>query len=583
VWSAPDALGGERMKTVALRDAVAPGLPGMNRFSGFTLPSINDLGQVAFHGSVGGTSLTGVWMGSGPGDLSLLVRSGQQAPGHPAGTTIAPYSFGSAFQYDLQPLNNGKAVMVVPTGSTHRTPYVLAPGATPQPLAVPGQARPGNDGVWGASFRVSSTPDGRFVLNNVAAGTAGRIYIGTSANSLAKLAPAPGLSPQASAIANGITGDGRALIYARLNSVFGTWEGSWYSKGTNVTKIFVSGDPAPGLSPQTITGTWTPVANDAGRMAVVGTLSGGGNRMWTIPPAGGPPTLFDLTGRAASGLPGVTFASGGSVSPTRGDGFMVSATLQGPGVTAANDRAFYHMPSFGNPNSMRLRFREGDVAPNAGGTAKVFRDNFFEMGANSRGQAVFLDGTTMLAHDPTLGLVTLAAVGDKVETAPGVTRTISEFLDGIINIASAVGPYNSGRPRVLNEAGEVVLHLRFTDFTTGIFKTRVPVAGDATQDGLVNFDDFLALRDGFGKSFPGGNRSAGDFNLDGSVNFGDFQILERNFGYAPTGLSSGVRAADFADLASFAASVPEPGTALPLLAAAAMLGRKRRRRTVVNG
>jgi hypothetical protein len=93
----------------------------------------------------------------------------------------------------------------------------------------------------------------------------------------------------------------------------------------------------------------------------------------------------------------------------------------------------------------------------------------------------------------------------------------------------------------------------------------------------------LALRDGFGKNFPGGDRSAGDFNLDGTVDFVDFQVLERNFGYAPMGLSSDVRAADFAELASFAASVPEPAMALPLLATAAVLGRNRRRRRLIRG
>jgi hypothetical protein len=123
------AFGAERLDPIAVRGTPAPGSGNGNFGVTFSLPAINDHGQVTFHGSVSGTgSFTGVWMGTGPGDLSLLVRSGQQAPGHAAGTTFG--DFNGTSDYALQPLNNGKAVIVASTGTT-RTPYVLTPGAAP--------------------------------------------------------------------------------------------------------------------------------------------------------------------------------------------------------------------------------------------------------------------------------------------------------------------------------------------------------------------------------------------------------------------------------------------------------------------
>jgi hypothetical protein len=135
----------------------------------------------------------------------------------------------------------------------------------------------------------------------------------------------------------------------------------------------------------------------------------------------------------------------------------------------------------------------------------------------------------------------------------------------------------------LNDRGEVVLNVRFTDTTTGVFKTRIPVAGDATQDGIVNPADFHALYANFGKVFAGGDRSRGDFNIDGKVDFVDFQILERHFGLAPPGVASGVSAADYAQISEFAAAVPEPGaTALLSLAVGSWLSRRRRVRPSVG-
>lgn len=62
-----------------------------------------------------------------------------------------------------------------------------------------------------------------------------------------------------------------------------------------------------------------------------------------------------------------------------------------------------------------------------------------------------------------------------------------------------------------------------------ILRTR---RGDANLDGVVGFDDFLALSSNFGQS---AGWSGGDFDGDGSVAFLDFLALSRNFGLPPLG------------------------------------------------
>jgi hypothetical protein len=134
-------------------------------------------------------------------------------------------------------------------------------------------------------------------------------------------------------------------------------------------------------------------------------------------------------------------------------------------------------------------------------------------------------------------------------------------------------------PAAVALAGERLDPIAVRDGTGGIFKTRIPVAGDVTFDGIVNIEDFNSLYSNFGKNYASPDRSTGDFNLDGVVNFADFQMLERNFGRAPPGVESSVTPANHAELAHFAATVPEPGTmSILALATACGLARRRARR-----
>jgi autotransporter-associated beta strand protein len=110
---------------------------------------------------------------------------------------------------------------------------------------------------------------------------------------------------------------------------------------------------------------------------------------------------------------------------------------------------------------------------------------------------------------------------------------------------------------------------------------RTTVAGDATLDSVVNFDDLLALAKSYNRTDAYWAR--GDFDYNAIVNFDDLLILAKNYNQvaaAPTVPSAS--AAFNADVAAaFAqAAVPEPAAAGILCGAALALagGRRRRRR-----
>lgn len=63
-----------------------------------------------------------------------------------------------------------------------------------------------------------------------------------------------------------------------------------------------------------------------------------------------------------------------------------------------------------------------------------------------------------------------------------------------------------------------------------------PLAGDANGDGVVNFDDLLALSRNYNRS--GAGWSQGDFTGDGVVDFNDLLILARNYGKSAPAFSA---------------------------------------------
>jgi hypothetical protein len=238
----------------------------------------------------------------------------------------------------------------------------------------------------------------------------------------------------------------------------------------------------------------------------------------------------------------------------------------------------------GLQDKVRLVAREGAPTPAGAGTA--FGDFMAlppRLAVNSHGQVVFQAALTGAGVEPATSqavfgtdragqLVTLARYGQAFDTGGGVMKSGGTF--------SALFGSNSddGLPSAFNDAGEFVFTVTFDSGTAAesslLVRAAIPLPGDATRDGVVDFADFRRLYNNLDQP---GDQTRGDFNYDGRVTFGDYQLLERWFG---TTLADPAPAAAAlpAEMRAFAQSVPEPGVLTPLLAVMAVTRRSRRRR-----
>jgi hypothetical protein len=88
--------------------------------------------------------------------------------------------------------------------------------------------------------------------------------------------------------------------------------------------------------------------------------------------------------------------------------------------------------------------------------------------------------------------------------------------------------------------------------------------GDANADGVVNFDDLVAVAQNYGKTSPEPRWSMGDFDYNGQVNFADLVAVAQNYGISgplaaqSVPVSQDQFASDWAAAQAFA-DVPEPG------------------------
>lgn len=318
--------------TVALlaRDGdQAPGtLPGVifGRVSGFfsfSSPSLNMTGESAFLGYLDGPDVvspgneSGLWIGS-PGNLSLLARAGDPAPGMAAGVTYASFAapsvneasqvvFGAALRGPGVTAENREGIfrgdsnnlgLVVRTGN-------LAPGA-------------GANFSWLSALTINSTGECAFFAKIAGAGVTsandfGLWFVASATVGLVAREgdPAPGAAAGVTFLNFGAGTSTAVRQTPRINSqgetaflafvtgpgiTTGNDSGIWMGEPGSMRRIVAEGDTAPDLSDGALFGDIQegPIAmNDRGEVVFFNRLAGPGvttandGSLWFVDAQGG--------------------------------------------------------------------------------------------------------------------------------------------------------------------------------------------------------------------------------------------------------------------------------------------------------
>jgi hypothetical protein len=473
VWSE----GSGSLSLVARTGSQAPGAPsGVNfridpAFELFS-PVLNGAGQTAFYGGLTDGNV-GLWS-EGSGGLNLVARSGVQAPGAPAGVNLSFAAGLSPFHLDWPKLNN-----------SGQTAFVGA-------LTGAGVNSTNNWGVWsngsGSLELVARAGD------QVPGAPAGVIY-GVSTYS-----PFP-------TFVGGLNDAGDIALWANLagtgvigNQNFGVWSGG----SGNLTLVVRSGDHAPGtpsgtnyLSPLAFFGS-----NKAGKIALGASLTGSGvdstNNLGLWSNRSGSLELVAHRGSQAAGTPsGVNYLFSTLSFHVLNDAGQLafSSYLTGSGVDSTDDLGIWSDGS----GELALVARTGSHAPGTAAGA-----NFFELNSpalNSAGQTAFranligggVDFTNdkgIWATDTSGALQLIARTGEQFEIAPGDFRVPSD-----LDFVSATGNGDS-RQSGFNNLGQLVFWASFTDGSQGVFVSNAVahVPGDFNDDGTVDAADYVVWR-----------------------------------------------------------------------------------------
>jgi hypothetical protein len=574
------------LRLLALTQQVAPGIPNGGQFGQPLVPRINDRGQVAFLGSLipGGDVVTenglGIWSDVG-GSIDLALRLADVAD-EPAGAQFSQLST----IYQLS--NRGQIV----------TEAVLKQG-------VAGVTVDNDRGIWSIDHGVSSvvlregaqapgTPDGAVfstfssildhcgyttVSASLKQGTGGV----TSANDdgiwtnragqLALVArtadPAPGLPVGAafqSIATPRVNGLGRVAFPAVLKSGAGgvtTANDStiWSDRSGTLAVVAREGQPIAGVDPAARIQTLSllppisihgDVGIDAELQIGLGGVTDGNNRaIWVDD--GVTQRLVVREDQPAPGLPdGVKFRAPALAQLSDAGRAIVVAEVGGAdGGTPVPDARSIWSEAFG---PLSLVARSGDPAP---GTPDGVNFSFTAAfpSINDRGQMAFklglqgnvttADDSGIWAQDHTGALQLIAREGQMIEVAPGDLRQIKS-----LDLSD------------VNNRGQVAFYVTFVgspDTYAAFVSSLVALSpGDYDASGAVGPEDYNLWKNSFGSQVD----LDADGNANGVVDAADYTVWRDSFIAAGAG----------------AVSVPEPTSALLLLATLGCLAAVRSRR-----
>jgi hypothetical protein len=458
---------------VALTSTAAPAGGTYSNFfvssSNFiTEPSLNESGQVGFAATLtGGSSTSGVFVGA-PGAIQAVALTGSAAP---AGGTYSDF---------LTQVLNGTGQMAylasLTGGSTPSGLFVGAPGAI-QAAALPGTAAPAGGNYSGfynerlalnesgqVAFRATLTggasTDGLFV------GAAGAVQ---AAALQGTAAPAGGnYAGSTNGFSNpSVNASGQVAFFASLTGG-SSLSGIFVGAPGAIQAAALNGAPAPAGG--NYGGLSVPVLNRFGQVAFIGGLTGGSSSSGVFVGAPGAIQAVALAGTAAPG--GGTYFAFRDPALNGSGQVAYSATLNGGGSSGV---------FVGAPGSVQAVALTGSAAP--GG---VTFGGFTNVSLNGSGRVAFYASLTgagvTAANDAGVyagsvgAFVKVVREGDQVDvdpSHPGVDlRTVA---DNGINFNVSLGGQD-GHGFSFSDSGFLVYRLTFTDGSSGIFVSQIPVA-----------------------------------------------------------------------------------------------------------
>ena len=478
-------------------------------------PSIDSNGNVAFAATLGqGSFASSVWTSS-DGQLRLVARSGDQAPN--TGAAFAHFSdivisdsgivgFGATLVGNSIDDSNGESMwldragalsLVAQTGqkapnpsadlrfSHFETSFALSRDGQVTFFARTRDKEGGtaqSSGIWiaGSNGVSLAAGDGTSAIT----GSPAVLFLPQSFEQ--PFANDPIISPSGQAIFRGFLA-GPGVDETNLN---GLWS---YSESSGLQLLQRAGDAAD-QSRTFISFPSIPTINASGDTAFLAfmhshdldeTVNAG------IEPHDHPSTgelALSLWLRRASGELISIFAIGDRAPGIASDAHFVDtfdpilnasshvaffAVVAGDGVGAANEVGLWSN-GMSTDGTLRLIARQGDEAP-GGGQGFVF-GTFLEPSFNAAGQTAFMAAGYKLENDLVVdsafgiwgqdrtGVLRLVAkVGEILEIGPGDAREIASLA-----FASKAGG-EDGKPRGLNDLGQLTFHATFTDGSSGIF------------------------------------------------------------------------------------------------------------------
>jgi hypothetical protein len=505
-----------------------PGAPGIT-FSTTTLfnfVSMDDNGFAVFQARMVGTGVTttndrAIFRGSNTGNLGIIARNGDPAPGLP-GLTLQTATTGGV----------GGSPRTTSDGRLFWGSNLLGPGVvTTNDTALFGGyagsqvliAREGDPapGTTGATFGTninnltyqptSIIKNGRVLFQSATLGGDT-----TTLNNLAWFSGTPGALELVQRKGDGVLGgaviaslgnvsqmndSGLILHDSLLSTTLGTNPANvnndqtlWvYTPGSGNTLIVREGDPAPGTAADTLNNA-SPSSfffnvgpngfNDVGQVLTELDLQGPDvinnhtdKALYLYGPGG--PTMIVRRGDVTPGIPGVFGTINFATSQLNNHGQVTFEGISiGPTLLATNDTGLYLYSG----GTLQLIAREGDPAP--GTVGAVFGDfNGQFMLLNDKGQIVFSNqviggdvnpnignSTCSFCWDPTAGLGLVARGGDAFTVGPGDTRTLASTGGGV------QFSNGDGEPLSFNRNGTLALRLSFapTGSQGAVVTTSIP-------------------------------------------------------------------------------------------------------------